>query len=200
MSALLRSCGRAPYAPNADHRRKECALSFDATTLAWLGVVLMIVIGLAGTVLPALPGTVFVLAGVIWGAWLDDFTRVPVWVVVICAVLAAIAFATDYVAAMMGAKRVRASTWAIVGAALGTVAGIFTGFIGLLFMPLVGAVAGEWFAQRQKTADLQVEQGQYHVRAAKVGLATWVGMIVGTAVKLALVLTIVGIFVAAYWI
>jgi uncharacterized protein len=186
--------------PSANHRRKECALSFDATTLAWLGVVLLIVVGLAGTVLPALPGTVFVLAGVVWGAWLDDFTRVPVWVVVICAVLAAIAFATDYVAALMGAKRVRASTWAIIGAAIGTVAGIFTGFVGLLFMPLVGAVAGEWFAQRQKTADLQVDEGQYHVRAAKVGVATWVGMIVGTAVKLALVLTILGIFAAAYFI
>jgi uncharacterized protein len=175
-------------------------LSFDPTTFAWIGVILMILIGLAGTVLPALPGTVFVLGGVIWGAWLDDFTKVPVWVVVICAVLAAIAFATDYFAALMGAKRVRASTWALVGAALGTVAGIFTGFVGLLFMPLLGAVAGEWFAQRQKKADLQVEEGQYHTRAAKVGLATWVGMIVGTAVKLALVLTIVGIFVAAYLI
>jgi uncharacterized protein len=175
-------------------------LSFDATSLAWLGVMMLILTGLAGTVLPALPGVVFVLAGVIWGAWLDDFTRVPVWVVVICSVLAAIAFATDYVAAAMGAKKVRASTWAVVGAALGTVAGIFTGFVGLLFMPLAGAVAGEWFAQSQKTAELQVAEGQYHVRAAKVGVATWLGMIVGTAVKLALVLTIVGIFIAAYWL
>jgi uncharacterized protein len=191
---------RGDEAPSAAELQKECALSFDATTLAWIGVVLMIVVGLAGTVLPALPGTLFVLGGVIWGAWLDGFTKVPVWVVVICAVLAAIALATDYVAAALGAKKVRASTWAIVGAALGTVAGIFTGFVGLLFMPLLGAVAGEWFAQRQKTADLQVDASQYHVRAAKVGLATWVGILVGTAVKLALVLTIVGIFAAAYWL
>jgi uncharacterized protein len=95
---------------------------------------------------------------------------------------------------------VRASTWAIVGAALGTVAGIFTGFVGLLFMPLVGAVAGEWFAQRQKTAEVLVDAHEHHTRAAKVGLATWVGILVGTAVKLALVLTIVGIFAAAYWL
>ena len=115
----------------------EFALSFDMSWLAWAGVIVLIVAGVAGTVLPALPGTVLVLAGIVWGAWLDGFTRVPVWVVALCAVLAALAWATDYVAAMLGARRVRASGWALAGAAAGTVAGIFTGFIGLLFMPII---------------------------------------------------------------
>ena len=115
----------------------EFALSFDMSWLAWAGVIVLIVAGVAGTVLPARPGTVLVLAGIVWGAWLDGFTRVPVWVVALCAVLAALAWATDYVAAMLGARRVRASGWALAGAAAGTVAGIFTGFIGLLFMPII---------------------------------------------------------------
>ena len=173
-------------------------MSFDASWLAWAGVWILILVGIAGTVLPVLPGTVLVIAGIVWGAWLDGFTRVPVWVVVVCAVIGAIAFASDYVAAAMGAKRVRASGWAVAGAAIGTVAGIFTGFIGLLFMPLVGAVIGEWFAQRKKTADHLVADGEQHTRAMKVGMATWIGMMVGTAVKLALTFVMVGAFAAAY--
>lgn len=173
-------------------------MSFDVSWLAWAGVILLIVVGIAGTVLPVLPGTVLVLAGIVWGAWLDGFSRVPVWVVVLCAVIAAVAIATDYVAAAMGAKRVRASGWAVAGAAIGTVLGIFSGLVGVLFMPLLGAMAGEWFAQRRKTAEHLVEDSQHHTRAMKVGMATWIGMLVGTAVKLALTFVMVGAFVAAY--
>lgn len=168
-------------------------MSFDLSWLAWAGVATLILVGIAGTVLPALPGTVFVLAGVVWGAWLDGFERVPVWVVALCAVLAALAWATDYVAALLGAQRVQASGWALAGAAAGTVAGIFTGFVGLLFMPLLGAMAGEWWALRHQPG--AAANGQ---RALKVGVATWLGMMIGTAVKLALTFVMVGAFVAAY--
>lgn len=175
-------------------------MSFDSSWLAWAGIVVLIVGGVLGTVLPALPGVVLVLAGIVWGAWLDHFTRVPVWVVVLCAVLAVAAWVTDYVAALMGAKRVRASGWAIAGAAIGTVLGVFTGFIGLLFMPLLGAMVGEWWALRQRNGPLTL-RGNHAAegrRALEVGVATWIGMLVGTAVKLALVFVMIGAFVFAY--
>ena len=165
--------------------------------LAWAGVFLLLIVGIAGTVLPALPGTVLVFAGVVLGAWLDDFTRVPVWVVVLCGVLAALAWATDFVAALLGAKRVAASGWALAGAAAGTVAGVFTGFVGLLFLPLAGAMAGEWWAQQHKPAG--ASHGANAQRALEVGVATWLGLMIGTAVKLALVLAMVGVFAFAYW-
>lgn len=174
-------------------------MPLDPSWLAWAGVWLLILIGVAGTVLPVLPGTALVIAGIVWGAWLDSFVRVPVWVVVVCAVLGAIAFATDYVAAAMGAKRVRASSWAVTGAAIGTVLGILAGFIGVLFLPLVGAMLGEWFAQRRKTAEHLVDDKEHHTRAMKVGVATWIGMAIGTAVKLALTFMMVGAFLVAYW-
>jgi uncharacterized protein len=79
------------------------------------------------------------------------------------------------------------------------VLGILAGFIGVLFLPLVGAVLGEWFAQRQKTAEHLVDDKEHHTRAMKVGMATWVGMMVGTAVKLALTFVMVGAFAAAYF-
>lgn len=159
--------------------------AMDTQILGWLAATLLIVAGIAGTVLPALPGTLFVLAGILLGAWLDDFNRVKPWVLAIIAVLAVIAWVSDYVATVMGAKKAGASTLALVGAAVGTVVGIFMGLIGVLFMPFVGAVIGELIAQRDAK------------RAARVGLATWLGLLVGTVVKLVLVFMMIGIFVAA---
>jgi uncharacterized protein YqgC (DUF456 family) len=136
-------------------------------------------------VLPALPGAILVFAGVLLAAWIDGFARVSGWTVAVVGVLTLLAWATDYVAAALGAKRVGASGAAVWGAALGTLAGVFTGFVGLLFLPLVGAAIGQYYAER----DLR--------RAGHVGVATWIGLLVGTAVKLALVFAMVGIFAAA---
>jgi uncharacterized protein YqgC (DUF456 family) len=155
------------------------------TTLLWVVAVAMIGIGVVGTVLPALPGPVFVLGGIALAAWIDGFATISGFTVGVVAVLTILAFAADYVAAMLGAKKAGASRLAIAGAAIGTVAGVFTGFVGLLFMPLVGAAIGEFIADRDMA------------RAGKVGIATWVGLLLGTAVKVALVFTMVGIFVAA---
>ncbi|MEP7329871.1 MAG: DUF456 domain-containing protein, partial [Betaproteobacteria bacterium] len=115
----------------------------------------------------------------------DDFTRIPGWVVVLLGLMTAAAWVVDYVAAAAGAKRVGASKYAVIGAMIGTVVGIVTGLWGLLFMPLVGAAIGEYIAQR----DLR--------RAGKVGIATWLGMLLGTAVKIAIVFTMIGIALVA---
>ena len=157
----------------------------DTHVIGWIAAALLILVGLAGTVLPALPGTMLVLGGIVLGAWLDDFTRVKPWVVAVIAVLAVLAWVTDYLATVMGAKKAGASTLAIIGAALGTIAGIFMGLVGVLFMPFVGAVIGEFIAQKNAK------------QAAKVGLATWLGLLVGTVVKLVLVFMMIGIFIAA---
>lgn len=155
------------------------------SVVLWILVVALIAIGIAGTVLPAMPGTVLVFAGILLGAWIDDFARVPVWLVVVLAVLTLIAWVVDYLAAMAGAKKAGASKLAIVGAAIGTVAGVFTGFVGLLFLPLAGAAIGEFVAQRDA------------LRAGRVGVATWLGLLVGTAVKVAIAFAMVGAFVFA---
>lgn len=155
------------------------------TILLWILCVALIVLGVVGTVLPALPGTLFVLAGIVLGAWIDDFNRVGWGVVVAVSVLAVIAWVLDWVAALLGAKRAGASRQAVIGAALGTVAGIFTGFVGLLFMPLVGAAAGEYLALRD------------HRRAVSVGVATWLGIMAGLIAKVVIAFVMIGIFVVA---
>ena len=153
--------------------------------LLWLASAALILIGIAGTVLPALPGTVLVLAGIVLGAWIDDFTRVGWGTVGVVTVLAVLAWVLDYVAGLLGAQRAGASRQALIGAAVGTVAGVFTGFIGLLFMPLVGAAVGEFVARRD------------HANAARVGVATWFGIMVGLVAKVVLAFVMVGIFIAA---
>ncbi len=153
--------------------------------LLWVLSALLIVVGVAGTVLPALPGTAFVLGGIVLGAWIDDFTRVPVWVVVVCTVLAVLAWVLDYVAGLMGARRAGASKQALIGAAVGTVVGLFMGIVGVLFMPLVGAAVGEYLARKNERQALQV------------GVATWLGIMAGLLAKVVLAFMMIGIFIVA---
>ncbi|KPF45721.1 hypothetical protein IP87_07770 [beta proteobacterium AAP121] len=153
--------------------------------LLWALSALLIVVGVAGTVLPALPGTAFVLGGIVLGAWIDDFTRVPVWVVVLCAVLAVLAWVLDYVAGLMGARRAGASKQALIGAAVGTVVGLFMGIVGVLFMPLVGAAVGEYLARKNER------------QALHVGVATWLGIMAGLLAKVVLAFMMIGIFIVA---
>ena len=154
-------------------------------TLLWVLSAALILLGLAGIVLPALPGTILVFAGILLGAWIDDFTRVGPFAVGAVAVLAVLAWLMDYVAALLGAKRAGASRQALIGAAIGTVAGIFTGLVGVLFMPLVGAAAGEFIARR------------HHGNAVRVGIATWLGLLAGMLAKFVLAFMMIGIFVVA---
>jgi len=154
-------------------------------TLLWILSVALILVGLAGIVLPALPGTILVFAGIVLAAWIDDFQRVGGWALGAVAVLAVLAWLMDYVSAMLGAKRAGASRQAVIGAALGTVAGIFMGLVGVLFMPLVGAAAGEFLARR------------HHGQALRVGLATWVGLLAGMLAKFVLAFMMIGIFIVA---
>lgn len=156
-----------------------------AITLLWILCATLILLGLAGTVLPVLPGTVLVWGGILLGAWIDDFTRVGVPTVVVVSVLAVLAWGLDYVAGLMGAKKVGASKLAFLGAAVGTVLGLFMGLVGVLFMPLIGAAAGEYLARKDQA------------RAIKVGVATWVGIMVGLIAKVVLAFIMVGVFLAA---
>jgi uncharacterized protein YqgC (DUF456 family) len=157
----------------------------DASVWLWVLSILLIVAGLAGTVLPALPGTALVLAGIALAAWIDDFTRIGGLTLTLVAVLAALAWVLDVVAGLLGAQRVGASREALIGAALGTVVGLFMGLVGVLFMPLVGAAIGEYVARRD------------HAQALKVGTATWLGMMLGMIAKVVLAFMMVGLFLVA---
>ncbi|MCY7317086.1 MAG: DUF456 domain-containing protein [Rubrivivax sp.] len=166
-------------------------------TVLWAASVLLILTGLAGTVLPVLPGTALVLAGIVLGAWIDDFTRVGPVMLTIIAVLAVLAWVLEYVAGLLGAKRAGASRLALIGAAVGTVVGLFMGFVGVLFMPLVGAAAGEYWARRGQLATSAQTVRQAGQQAVRVGVSTWIGIMVGLVAKVVIAFVMVGLFIVA---
>jgi uncharacterized protein len=151
----------------------------------WVLSVALMLLGLAGTVLPVLPGTALVLAGIVLAAWIDGFDRVGGGTIAVVTALAVIAWVLDYVAGLLGAKKAGASGYALAGAAIGTLAGLLMGIVGVLFMPLVGAAAGEYLARRDQQ------------RAVKVGVATWFGIMLGMIAKVAIAFMMIGIFIVA---
>lgn len=158
------------------------------TSLLWIVAIVLVLAGLAGTILPALPGAPLVFAGLLIAAWIEDFQKVGWFPLTLLFILMLLTFVIELAAAGMGAKRVGASKLAIFGAAVGTIVGIFFSLPGLLLGPFLGAVLGEYLSRRNWE------------QAGKVGIGTWIGLIVGTAGKLAVIFAMVGLFVTAYLI
>lgn len=158
----------------------------DPTFIYYMVAGLLVLLGLAGVVLPALPGMPLLFAGLLLAAWADGFQRVGWVMLTLLGVLTLLSFLVDFLATVFGAKRVGASRKALWGSLLGSVAGLFFMPIGLFVGPFVGALAGEYW------------HGQQLQQATRVGLGTWLGIILGTAAKLALALAMVGLFAAAW--
>jgi uncharacterized protein YqgC (DUF456 family) len=147
---------------------------------------LLVLVGLAGTVLPVLPGVLFVFSGLFIAAWAHGFARVgPVGLSLIGA-LAALAFVADFVASLLGAKRVGASPRALFGATLGGIVGIFMGIPGMLLGPFVGAVLGELWARGGLA------------QAGKVGVGTWLGLLFAAIAKVVIAFLMIATFLAFY--
>ena len=156
------------------------------TVVLWVIAVALVVVGVAGILLPALPGTILIFAGLLLAAWADGFTRVGVATIVVIGVIGAASYGIDFVAASLGVKRLGASKRAMVGAALGTLLGLFFGLVGLIIGPFIGAVIGELTAYR----DL--------ARAGRAGLAAWIGFAIGAVMKVGLAFLMIAIFLAAF--
>lgn len=152
----------------------------------WILAVVMVVVGLAGIVVPALPGHALILAGLILAAWADGFAHVGGWALGVIAVVAVASYGIDFAAAALTTRRLGASPRAMIGAGLGTLAGFFFGVPGLIAGPFIGAVIGELTATR----DL--------AQAGKAGVAATIGFAIGTAVKVALAFVMIAIFAAAF--
>lgn len=153
----------------------------------WLLAFALIAIGVAGTVLPVLPGLPVVFCGMLLAAWIDGFQRVGYLTLAVLAAITVLSIVIDIVASVLGAKKFGASRAAIVGAAIGTVLGLFLGLPGLVFGPFLGALVGELSARRDMLA------------AGRVAVGTWLGMLIAAVIKLSLVFAMLGIFALAYF-
>lgn len=147
---------------------------------------ILVVLGLAGVVLPLLPGMPLLFGGLWLLAWSDGFARVGEFTVVLLGILAVLAWCIDYLAATLGVKRVGASGLAVAGAAIGTVLGLAAGLVGVLVGPVLGAIAGEWLARRNGA------------QASRAGLAAGISFLLGIVAKIGIAFTMVGIFAVAW--
>ena len=118
--------------------------------LLWITLVVMLV-GLAGSVLPGLPGVPLIFISALVYAILTDFEYVGALVIVFLGLFAAIAFVADFVATTYGARRFGASNWGTVGGAIGGIVGALAGalFFGLgaLFGLILGTIGGVFLGE-----------------------------------------------------
>lgn len=154
--------------------------------LLWSLSALLVVVGLAGIVLPAIPGTILVFAGLLLAAWIDHFSRVGWLTLAFLGFLTVLSLVIDYVASAYGAKKSGASRQAIIGSVIGLTLGMFLAIPGIIFGPFIGAVIGEFLANQ----DL--------MRAGRAGIGAWLGLVIALAGKIAIAFTMIGIFIIVY--
>ena len=140
--------------------------------------------GVAGSILPGLPGTPLVLLAAIAHKLYFGATGVAWWVMGLLAGLTALSLAVDYAASIYGAKRLGATWRGAVGAVVGGLIGIFFSLPGLLLGPFVGALMFE------------MAGGRGFKDASRAGLGATLGLLAGTLGKLACCVAMMGLFAA----
>lgn len=153
----------------------------DWSLLWWLLAGVIIVAGLVGTVVPVLPGIPVIFAGLVLLAWSTDYAVVGWGTIAVLTALTVVSIIIDFLASAFGAKRLGASPRAFWGATIGAIVGIFFGLPGIILGPFIGAVSAEMVG------------GQSAVQAGRSGYGTWIGIIMGTAAKLAIAFLMLGI-------
>jgi len=154
----------------------------DTVVLLWVLAASLALTGLAGMILPLLPGAPLLFLGLVVGAWAEDFLYVGYGTLAVLAGLTLLTYAIDFFSGILGARHFGASRRAMIGAGIGAVAGLFMGVIGLIVGPFIGAVVGELSAQRSLPD------------ASMAGVGTTVGLLLGAVAKLAIGLTMIVIF------
>lgn len=154
----------------------------DQSLILWIIGCILTVAGLAGLVLPLLPGAPVLFLGLLCAAWAEDFRYIGLWTLLILGCMAALTYLVEFAASILGARSFGGSRRAMIGAAIGGIVGLFFGIPGILIGPFAGAILGELSLQR--TLD----------QASRAGFGTVVGMAVGIAGKLAIGIAMVGLF------
>lgn len=154
----------------------------DRSVLGWIAGGVLVAVGLAGLVVPVLPGAPLLFAGLLVAAWADGFAYVGTGTLLALGMLAALTLVVDVAASALTARHFGASRRAVLGAALGGLGGIWFGLPGIILGPFVGAVAGELSARRG------LREAGWSGAGATLGLAVGIGL------KLALAGAMLGLF------
>ena len=163
--------------------------------LYW-SLVAVMVVGIVGAVVPAIPGTSLILVAIlIWGAVQGSFNSIGLPLIVAISVLI-LGIGIDLLATYLGAKRGGASKWGQIGAIVGLVVGILGllpalpvggPLLGILIGPLLGAIIGEYLFQH----DFKL--------ALKAGIGIVVGSLIENLIQGVLAIAVVGVFLYSTW-
>ena len=156
-------------------------------TVLFLLMLLVMGVGLAGTILPWVPGIPLIYAGYIVFGLFTDWKYFGTGFMVFWGTVTFLMIILDYYAGAIGARRHGASAAGTWGSVLGAILGIvFLGFIGIIVGPFLGAVVGELLA------------GKTSGSALRSGWGTFLGLLAGSLFKLIVGITMVGVFVWRY--
>ncbi len=149
--------------------------------LAVAGVLMLC--GLAGTVLPILPGTPLMLIAAIAHRLYFGSTGASNWVLAVLVGLTVVSLVLDYVASTCGARKLGATWRGMLGAILGAVVGLFFGIIGIFIGPFIGAML------------LELAGGYPFRKALLAGFGAFIGLIAGALGKFAIGVVMLTLFV-----
>lgn len=150
-------------------------------------MILLLLAGLVGSVVPLLPGTTLIFLAALLQKWLLPGTlswTAVAWI----GVLWLFSIAADMVCTLVGTRLFGGGRWGMAGASGGALAGMFISLPALLLGTLFGAVLAEKFGARRPDRD-----------ALRAGLGAALGFLAGTIVRLAIALVMVAIHVLAVW-
>lgn len=154
-------------------------------TLISVVTVILILVGLAGTLLPFLPGAPLILAGAFLYAWYTSFQAIGWGTLVTLLILTVLSEVLDRFSSLIGAKRYGASRWGLAGAFLGGVVGLVSGgIVGLVIGPFLGAIF------------LEMIHGRGFRMALQAGWGAFLGILGGALGKLLIALIMIGILVS----
>ena len=121
---------------------------------------LVVMVGIIGSIIPVLPGPL--------SSWLGLFifsnissVSVDSKILVFCLIIALIIFILDYIFPIYMSKKFGASRFGVIGASIGTIIGLFFFPIGIIFGPLIGAIAGELFLNKNFKNSVRAAAGVF---------------------------------------
>jgi uncharacterized protein YqgC (DUF456 family) len=149
---------------------------------------IFVLLGIAGCVLPILPGPVLSFLGLLLLALLKQFSPpLTSTLMIVMAILTVVVTIGDYIIPLWGAKKYGTSKWGIWGSVAGMAIGIFFSPFGMLLGAFIGAVTVEWLVQKERS------------KALKAGWGVFVGSLAGTALKLGVSGMMAYYFIRGLW-
>ncbi|TYB79078.1 DUF456 domain-containing protein [Bizionia myxarmorum] len=156
--------------------------------LVILGFIIMLV-GIAGSFLPILPGAPLSWIGLLL-LYLTDAVPNNWWFLGITLAIALLVFALDYIIPAIGTKRFGGSKKGVIGTTIGLIVSIIfpvLGPFGIIIWPFVGAFIGEMINK----ADSKI--------AAKAAFGSFLGFLAGTFIKFIVTIVYLGFFIWRVW-